>query len=109
MHNADLTNMQLESIAGGFAGTPRADLADPYAERYFEVADWIWENKTYHMAEALLVGLYPSYADPAKLVELGEAWLAGHADADRAFKRIITENLDGSRRTLKVRKYNESL
>ena len=109
LHNVDLTNMQLESIAGGFAGTPRADLADPYAERYFEVADWIWENKTYHMAEALLVGLYPSYADPAKLVELGEAWLAGHADADRAFKRIITENLDGSRRTLKVRKYNESL
>lgn len=68
--------MQLEAVAGGFAATPRADLAEPYAEKYFEVADWIWEHKTFHMAEALLEGLYPGYADPAKLVELGDAWLA---------------------------------
>ena len=70
--------MQLEAVAGGFAATPRADLAEPYAEKYFEVADWIWEHKTFHMAEALLEGLYPGYADPAKLVELGDAWLASH-------------------------------
>ena len=29
----------------------------------------IWKNKTFHMAEALLEGLYPSYADPATLVD----------------------------------------
>lgn len=73
--------MQLESVARGFASTPRADLAEPYAAKYFEVADWIWKNKTFHMAEALLEGLYPSYADPATLVDLGDAWLASHADA----------------------------
>ena len=49
--------MQLEAVAGGFAATPRADLAEPYAEKYFEVADWIWEHKTFHMAEALLLSL----------------------------------------------------
>ena len=42
--------LQLEAVAGGFAATPRADLAEPYAEKYFEVADWIWQNKTFPQA-----------------------------------------------------------
>ncbi len=94
LHNDELTNMQLEAVAGGFAATPRADLAEPYAEKYFEVADWVWEHKTFHMAEALLEGLYPGYADPAKLVgELGDAWLASHKDADNALQRIVRGNV----------------
>ena len=109
LHNDALTNMQLEAVARGFASTPRADLAEPYAEKYFETVDWIWGNKTFHMAEALLEGLYPAYADPAKLVELGDAWLASHEDADNALKRIIRGNVESSHRTLKVRRYNESL
>ena len=109
LHNDELTNMQLESVARGFASTPRADLAEPYAAKYFEVADWIWKNKTFHMAEALLEGLYPSYADPATLVELGDAWLASHADADNALQRIVRGNVESSHRTLKVRDFNASL
>ena len=109
LHNDELTNMQLEAVAGGFAATPRADLAEPYAEKYFEVADWIWEHKTFHMAEALLEGLYPGYADPAKLVELGDAWLASHKDADNALQRIVRGNVEASHRTLKVRDVNAAL
>ncbi|WP_137656110.1 aminopeptidase N [Bifidobacterium moukalabense] len=107
--NNELTNMQLEAVAGGFASTPRADLAEPYAEKYFEVADWIWQNKTFHMAEALLEGLYPGYADPAKLVELGDAWLEAHEHADNALKRIVRGNVEASHRTLKVRDFNAAL
>lgn len=109
LHNDELTNMQLEAVAGGFAATPRADLAEPYAEKYFEVADWIWEHKTFHMAEALLEGLYPGYADPAKLVELGDAWLASHKGADNALQRIVRGNVEASHRTLKVRDFNAAL
>ena len=102
LNNNGLTNMQLEAVAGGFA-------AEPYAEKYFEVADWIWQNKTFHMAEALLEGLYPGYADPAKLVELGDAWLDAHEHADNAFKRIVRGNVEASHRTLKVRDFNAAL
>ncbi|WP_137658030.1 aminopeptidase N [Bifidobacterium moukalabense] len=109
LNNNELTNMQLEAVAGGFASTPRADLAEPYAEKYFEVADWIWQNKTFHMAEALLEGLYPGYADPAKLVELGDAWLEAHEHADNALKRIVRGNVEASHRTLKVRDFNAAL
>ncbi|NMM93763.1 aminopeptidase N [Bifidobacterium oedipodis] len=109
LHNPELTNMQLEAVARGFSSTPRPDLAEPYAKKYFDAVDWIWKNKTYHMAEALLNGLYPGYADPADLTELGDAWLEEHADADNALKRLIVENVASSHRTLKVRRYNEGL
>ena len=109
LHNDELTNSQLEAVARGFSATPRSDLAEPYAEKYFEVADWIWEHKTFHMAEALLEGLYPGYADPAKLVELGDAWLASHKDADNALQRIVRGNVEASHRTLKVRDFNAAL
>ena len=109
LHDDGLTNMQLESVARGFAATPRADLAEPYAEKYFEAVDWIWEHKTFHMAEALLEGLYPGYADPAKLVELGDAWLASHKGADNALQRIVRGNVEASHRTLKVRDFNAAL
>lgn len=106
--NVELTNMQLEAVAAGFvAGSPA--LVQPFVSQYFEQADWIWKNRTFHMAEALLEGLYPHNADPATLVELGEAWLKNHEDADRALRRIVMENVDTSRRTLKVRGYNEAL
>jgi len=109
LHNDALTNSQLEAVAGGFSATPRHDLAEPFAARYFEAVDWIWANKTYHMAEALLNGLYPDHADPATLARLGDAWLDEHGDADNALKRLIIENVASSHRTLKVREYNDAL
>ncbi|KAB8287790.1 aminopeptidase N [Bifidobacterium ramosum] len=109
LHNDELTNSQLEAVARGFAATPRADLAEPYAEKYFATVDWIWEHKTFHMAEALLEGLYPGYADPATLVELGNEWLASHETADNALQRIIRGNVESSQRTLKVRDFNAAL
>ena len=53
--------------------------------------------------------LYPGYADPAKLVELGDAWLASHKDADNALQRIVRGNVEASHRTLKVRDFNAAL
>lgn len=109
LHNPDLTNMQLEAVALGFASTPRADLAEPYAEKYYKAIDWIWKNKTFHMAEALLEGLYPVHADPETLTEMGDAWLEDHETADNALRRIVIGNVESSRRTLKVRAWNEAL
>lgn len=109
LNNTELTNSQLESVSRGFSATPRTDLAEPFASKYFETVDWIWANKTYHMAEALLNGLYPGYADPATLTKLGDAWLEEHFAADNALKRLIVENVASSHRTLKVRDYNAAL
>jgi aminopeptidase N len=109
IHDEVLTNAQLESVAGGFASTPSQELAEPYVKEYFDSAEWIWNHKTFHMAEALLEGLYPRYADPAMLVELGDKWLASHADADNALRRLISANVESSHRTKMVADFNASL
>lgn len=66
LHNDELTNSQLEAVARGFSATPRSDLAEPFAAKYFETVDWVWANKTYHMADALLNGLYPATPIPPR-------------------------------------------
>ncbi|WP_018143488.1 aminopeptidase N [Alloscardovia criceti] len=115
LHNTELTNSQLENVAGGFSMNSDPELYAQYVDKYGDVIDWVWENKTFHMSEALLKGtsrgsgLYPSFADPARLVEVGEKWLAAHPDAADALRRMVRENLDSSQRALRVVRYNESL
>jgi aminopeptidase N len=108
LNNADLTNSQMEAVAIGFSDA-NAELATPYVARYFDRVDWIWEHKTFHMAETLIEALYPRYADPKQLTELGDRWLSTHADADDALRHMISENVEGSHRTLAVRDYNANL
>ena len=109
LHNDDLTNSQLGNVALGFSKNTKPELYTEYVAKYSETADWIWDNKTFHMAETLLEYLYPSYADPSQLVEMCEKWLADHQNADAALRRLVSENLDSSKRALRVQRYNESL
>lgn len=109
LHNDELTNSQLEEVARGFSGTHDADLADGYVDAYFEAIDWIWKNKTFHMSEVLIGDLYPAYADPAKLVEAGDRWLAAHQDADNALLRMVKANVEASHRTRMVSDFNASI
>ena len=109
LRNLDLTNMQMGAVVAGFASTAKGDLVKPYVERYFAEVEWIWKNRTFHMAEALIEGLYPVYAPVEELVERGEKWLEEHKDADQALRRMVLGGLDSSRRTLKVQRYNASL
>lgn len=109
LHNDELTNSQLGEVARGFSGTHDADLADGYVDAYFEAIDWIWKNKTFHMSEVLIGDLYPAYADPAKLVEAGDRWLAAHQDADNALLRMVKANVEASHRTRMVSDFNASI
>lgn len=109
LRNLNLTNMQMGAVVAGFASTAKGDLVKPYVERYFAEVEWIWKNRTFHMAETLIEGLYPNYADVDELVERGQRWLDEHKDADLALRRMVLGKLDSSRRTLKVQHYNASL
>lgn len=115
LHDETLTNAQIEGVSSGFSATDRPDLYDGFVNRFFEAVTWIWENKSFHMAEVLLAGtnrgsgLYPGFAAPSKLVEAGEKWLDSHADADAALRRMVIENLETSKRHLRVQAYNAQL
>lgn len=42
-------------------------------------------------------------------MELGDKWLASHADADNALRRLISANVESSHRTKMVADFNASL
>ncbi|RBP99874.1 aminopeptidase N [Bifidobacterium xylocopae] len=112
LHNADLTNAQIEAAADGFSGSGDEDLFAPYVDKFFKAVDWVWAHKTFHIAETLLNplsagGLYPYKADPAALVRAGEHWLTDHEDAPKALRGMIIQNVEASRRVLRVRTYNQ--
>lgn len=114
LNNQSLTNSQIEAIADGFSGSGSEELFVPYVEKFFKAVDWIWEHKTFHIAETLINplsagGLYPNLADPGSLIEAGDSWLASHQEAPKALRGMIIQNTEASRRFLNVRSYNERL
>ncbi|MEK0306970.1 aminopeptidase N [Bifidobacterium favimelis] len=114
LHDEGLTNSQMQAVANGFSLSGDADLFAPYVSKFYQSVDWIWEHKTFHMAETLINplstgGLYPYLADPVALAKGGDEWLESHGEADKALRGMIIQNVEDSRRTLKVRAYNERL
>ncbi|MDO4913404.1 MAG: aminopeptidase N [Bifidobacteriaceae bacterium] len=109
VHNEELTNMQLEAVCSGFSNTTDKQIIDEFAQEYFDTIEWIWDHRTFHMAEALLLGLYPVHVDAKRLVDLGHAWLESHQDSDNALRRIISGNIESSERMLRVQQFNSNL
>lgn len=114
LHNGELTNSQIGALADGFSASGDEDLFATYIDKFFSCVDWVWAHKTFHIAETLLNplsagGLYPYKADPATLVHAGEHWLSEHEEAPNALRGMIIQNVESSKRTLRVRTYNEGL
>ena len=110
LHNDELTNSQLEAVARGFSATPRSDLAEPFAAKYFEtVGLGLGQQDLPH-------GRRPAQRPVPGLRRIPPRWSSSvtpgwtqHIAADNALKRLIVENVASSHRTLKVREYNEAL
>ncbi|WP_167139264.1 aminopeptidase N [Diaminobutyricimonas sp. TR449] len=68
-------------------------------DRYFDSLTTIWENRSYHIAETVIVGLYPTGLANLELVERTRAWLAANPDTP-ALRRLVVENLAGVERAL---------
>lgn len=104
--NAGLPNETQVKMLAGFNMVERnPELLAPYVSEYVKEADGIWNSRTFHMAENLLERLWSSATvglpDVAPAAAL-ESWLAAHADAPAAFRRIVSENLDDTRRVMSV-------
>lgn len=108
-----LTNAQMRQAADGFSGTPDASLYTGYVQKYFDTLDWIWKNRSFHMAAGLITGrpngLYPVHADTKAIVEAGRAWLDSHKDAVWGLRRQVLDKQDEAERRLRVQRYNASL
>ncbi|MBN9223412.1 MAG: aminopeptidase N [Microbacterium sp. SCN 70-27] len=100
--SADLPNTVVRSSALGFVHPAGVDALGSFVAPYFDMLVPIWESRTYHIAEYLIIGLYPAPLASAELRDATRAWLDAHPDVPAALRRLVKENLAGVERALAV-------
>lgn len=100
-----MSNALVNSASLAFGRVLNTGILEPFVDQYFDKVLSIWENKSYHMAEYLLVNLYPLALVNEALANQTEEFLKkSELDAKPALKRIIVENLAGVQRALVAQK-----
>ena len=94
-------NAIVRNTAAGMVHTNDPASLSLVSEQYFVSLADIWKNRSYQIAEALIVGLYPSTLASQALVDATKEWLAANPGTP-ALRRLVTENLAGVERALRV-------
>ena len=92
----------MRSAALGFVHPAGVALLGDYVQPYFDMLLPVWESRSYQIAQYLIVGLFPAPLVNVSLRDATRAWLAEHADAPAALRRLVNENLAGVERALAV-------
>ncbi|MCG7414192.1 aminopeptidase N [Microbacterium aurum] len=100
--SADLPNTVVRSTAAGFTHPAGVEALATFVGPYFEMLLPVWDSRTYQIANYLITGLYPAALASPELRDATRAWLAAHADAPAALRRLVQENLAGTERALAV-------
>jgi len=97
----DAPNAIVRQTAIGYSHVNDPASLEQVATRYFDSLTAIWKNRSYHIAETLIVGLYPSPLASQSLVDQTTAWLDANPGTP-ALRRLVIENLAGVERALRV-------
>jgi aminopeptidase N len=97
----ELPNAIVRQTAVGFQHVNDPASLETLVEAYFAMLTGMWNDRSHSIAETLVVGLYPAPLASASLVEATKTWLAANPDTP-ALRRLVTENLAGVERALKV-------
>jgi len=90
------------SMIGGFLHPDQVELLNPYVEKYFAIADNIWNVRTHEIAQDILMGLYPVYSVDQSTVDAADAFLA-RTDLEPTVRRLVSEGRDSTVRALNAR------
>jgi aminopeptidase N len=96
-----LSNALVEATIGGFAQASHRELAAPYASKYFDVIERVWEERSIQIGMDVVRGLFPSLQDSAGTLAAADAWLASHGQAAPALRRLVSEARDDLGRALR--------
>jgi aminopeptidase N len=97
----ELPNVIVRNVTMGYTHTNDPASLHELITPYFAMLDTIWKNRSYKIAEYVVLGLYPTTLASQDLVTATEAWLATHPDTP-ALRRLVVENLAGVERALKA-------
>ncbi|KIQ10024.1 aminopeptidase N [Curtobacterium poinsettiae] len=99
--SSELPNAIVRQTTVGFQHVNSPVLLEGLVPKYFEVLTRIWAERSYHMADTIVSGLYPAPLASAELRDAAAAWLAEHPETP-ALRRIVSESLAGTERALRV-------
>jgi aminopeptidase N len=98
---AEPSNAIVRQTAVGYQHINDPSSLEPLVARYFGSLGEIWKSRSYHIAETLVVGLYPAPLASQALVDATKAWLDENQEIP-ALRRLVIENLAGVERALRV-------
>ncbi len=100
--DASIPNTVLRNMGVGYQHVNDPRTFDGLVEPYFEALTRIWEERSYKIAEYVIVGFYPAALASAELVERTRAWLDTNPEVP-ALRRLVIEELAGVERALRAR------
>ena len=99
----EMSNALVNAASLAFGRVLDPSALEPFVDQYFAKVLPIWNNKTYKMAEYLLVNLYPLALANKTLASQTEQFLKNpELESKPALKRIIVENLANVQRALEA-------
>jgi aminopeptidase N len=102
VHNNDWSNAEVMAAAYAFNCTTNPASLDRFVAQYFDDAKYVYENKTYKMAEYILLGLYPIALANKDVAAQTKRWLERNSKADHTLRRLLKKNLGILERALNV-------
>jgi aminopeptidase N len=97
----ELPNAIVRNVTMGYQHVNDPSSLAGLVEPYFAKLNDIWANRTYKIAEYIVLGLYPAPLASQELVDATTAWLTANPDV-AALRRLVIENLAGVQRALKA-------
>jgi aminopeptidase N len=105
--DAAIPNVILRSSGVGYQHANSVAEFEDLVAPYFEALDRIWKERSYKIAEYVILGFYPSPLASQELVDATTAWLDRHPDIP-ALRRLVIENLAGVERALLAQQRDRS-
>ncbi len=99
--SSEAPNAIVRQTTVGFQHTNSPVVLEGLVSKYFDVLTRIWAERSYHIADTIVSGLYPAPLASVELRDAANAWLEAHPETP-ALRRIVTENLAGTERALRV-------
>jgi len=99
---AGATNDVVRATAGGFARVNDTALLEPFVDRYFAALNDVWANRSYHIAEYLIEGFFPTTLADERVRDAATAWLDANPEAPAALRRLVIEGRAGVERALRA-------
>lgn len=98
----DAPNAIVRATAAGFGRANDEELLRPFVDRYFAALQGIWAERSFHIAEELVEGFYPSWLSTEQTLQAASAWLEAHPEAPAALRRLVLEGRAGTERSLRA-------